>query len=236
MFFSAFRYTVYKIVNRAEETGSHLDRHGSGRPKVSTTRDDRLIVRQSLQERRLTVPDLRKSLAVSGVNVSNSTVRRRLHEVGLQGRRATKKPLLTPKHREKRLAFAKAHSDWTWVDWSTVLFTDESKYSMFQTDGPLFVRRRPGEELLDSCVQSTVKFQGGGIMVWGAMSYRGTGLLYHVKGNLNGAGYIKILQECAIPTAHLLGYGDDYWYQDDGAPCHRARIVKDWQLENDFRC
>ena len=85
-------------------------------------------------------------------------------------------------------------------------------------------------------MKSTVKFQGGGIMVWGAMSYRGTGLLYHVKGNLNGAGYIKILQDCAIPTAHLLGYVDDYWYQDDGAPCHRGWIVKDWQLENDFRC
>ena len=120
-----------KIVNRAEETENHHDRHRSGRTKVSTTRDDRLIVRQSLQERRLTVPDLRKSWEVSGVNVSNSTVRQRLHEVKLQGRRATKKPLLIPKHSEKRLAFAKAHLDWTCVDWLAVLFTDEIKFSMF---------------------------------------------------------------------------------------------------------
>jgi len=89
------------------------------------------------------------------------------------------------------------------------------------------VRRRPGEELLDSCVQSTVKFQGGRNMIWGAMNYRGTGLLYHVKGKVH---------VCAIPTAHLLGYGHDYWYQDDGAPRHIGRIVKDWQLENDVRC
>jgi len=55
-----------------------------------------------------------------------------------------------------------------------------------------------------------------------------------VKGNLNAARYIKILQESFnIPTGHL-GYGDDYWYQDDDAPCHRATIVKDWQLGTDF--
>lgn len=26
------------------------------------------------------------------------------------------------------------------------------------------------------------------------------------------------LQDSAIQPAHLLGYGNDYWYQDDSAP------------------
>ena len=76
----------------------------------------------------------------------------------------------------------------------------------------------------------TVKFLGGGIMVWGAMSYRGNGILKHVKGTLNSVGYIDILTNCAIPSAHLLGYGDDFFYQDDGAPCHRAKIVKEQEF------
>jgi len=123
---------MYNIVNRAEETGSHHDRHRSGRPKGSSTRDDSLIVRQSLQDRRLTVPDLGKSWELSGVNVSNTTVRRRL-----QGRWAAKKPFLTPKLREKCLAFDRAHPDWTLVDWSTVLFTNEGKFSMFSDWRPI---------------------------------------------------------------------------------------------------
>ena len=52
---------------------------------------------------------------------------------------------------------------------------------MFQSDEPVYVRQ--GEALLDNCVVPTAKFHGGGIMLWGAMSYRGTGILKHVKGN-----------------------------------------------------
>ena len=34
---------------------------------------------------------------------------------------ALKKTLLTAVHCRKRLQFAMAHADWTWVDWSNVL-------------------------------------------------------------------------------------------------------------------
>ena len=61
-------------------------------------------------------------------------------------------------------------------------------------------------------------------MVWGAMSYHGNEILKYVKGTLNSVGYIDILTNCTIPSAHPLRYGDD------GAPCHRAKFVKeqDW--------
>jgi hypothetical protein len=60
----------------------------------------------------------------------------------------------------------------------------------------------------------------------------GTGIL---NGNLNSHGYIDILNNCAIPSAHRLGYGDEFWYQDDGAQCHRAKIVKEWHSQNSIR-
>jgi hypothetical protein len=83
---------------------------------------------------------------------------------------------------------------------------------------------------------STVKFQGGGIMVWGAMSLQGPGILKVVHGNLNSKGYIDILNNCAIPSAHLIGYGDEFCYQDDGVPCHRAKIVNKWHSQKSIRC
>jgi len=55
-------------------------------------------------------------------------------------------------------------------------------------------------------------------MMWGAMSYNGTAFLIKANGNLNGAGYINILENSAIPSAQLLGFGGDFWFQDDGAP------------------
>ena len=57
-----------------------------------------------------------------------------------------------------------------------------------------------------SCVVQTVKFGGGGITMWGAMSFRGTGFLTRVVGNLNGAWYINILSDSAVPSAHYLSY------------------------------
>jgi len=55
------------------------------------------------------------------------------------------------------------------------------------------------------CVVPTVKYGGGGIMMRGAMSYNGTAFLTKVNGHLNGAGYINVLENSAIPSAHLLG-------------------------------
>ena len=47
-------------------------------------------------------------------------------------------------------------------------------------------------------------------MIWGEMSYNGTAFLTKVNGHLNGAGYINILENSAIPSAYLLGFGG-FW-------------------------
>ena len=88
----------------------------------------------------------------------------------------------------------------------------------FQNDGRVFVRRRAHEAYRNNSVVPTVKFGGGGVTVWGAMFYRGTGFLTPLKGNLNKNGYLDILRNSAIPSAHLLGYGDNFIFQDDIVP------------------
>ena len=97
--------------------------------------------------------------------------------------------------------------------------------SLFQNDGRVFVRRRAHEAYRNNSVVPTVKFGGGGVTVWGAMLYRGTGFLTPLNGNLNKNGYLDILKNSAIPSAHLLGYGDNFIFQDDSAPCHRVNVV-----------
>lgn len=41
----------------------------------------------------------------------------------------------------------------------------------------------------NSCVVSTVKFGGGSVIVWCAMSYRNTGFFTSLNGSLNKDGY-----------------------------------------------
>ena len=46
---------------------------------------------------------------------------RRLKEAGLVAHVDMQKPLLTAVPHRKRLQFAMAHTDWTWVDWSIMI-------------------------------------------------------------------------------------------------------------------
>ena len=86
-------------------------------------------------------------------------------DAGFNSRVARKKPKLTIRHKQLRLDFAREHQDWTWVDWSVVIFTDESRFTLYHNDGSSYVRRRVGEALLPECIASTVRFGGGGVMV-----------------------------------------------------------------------
>jgi len=112
----------------------------------------------------------------SGIDASNCTVRRRLQSVGLGDHVAAKKPQLTAQHRQKRLQFATDRADWSWVDWASVLWTDESRFTMFMNDGRVFVCRQQDEGFHQNYLAPNVKFGGGEIMMWGAVSYRGTGI------------------------------------------------------------
>ena len=67
-------------------------------------------------------------------------------------------------------------------DLSRVVFSDESRFLPFRSDGHPFVRCSPGEAYKDDCVQPIVKHGGGGVMVWGCMSESGVGGLKLVVG------------------------------------------------------
>ena len=66
----------------------------------------------------------------------------------------------------------------------------------------------------------------------GSLNSQGTWSI--VRGNLNGVWYIDILGECMVPSVHMHGYRDHYIFQNDNAPCHRARIVNEWKVENNI--
>ena len=66
--------------------------------------------------------EVKKSLENDvGVSVSANTVRRALKDSGLGAIVKPKKPHLSPKNVKERLAWAKAHVDWTIDDWKCVV-------------------------------------------------------------------------------------------------------------------
>ena len=49
--------------------------------------------------------------------------------------------------------------------WKSVLWSDESKFQIFGSTHRVFVRHRVGERMVSTCVVSTMKHEGGGVMV-----------------------------------------------------------------------
>ena len=107
---------VAKPIKRDDETGCREDRHRKGRPRVTSTAEDKFIRVTSLRNWQLTAPQIatqvNASQSSSNRHISTSTVQRRLHESGLHGLIAAKKPPQKDTNK-KRLAWAKKHEQWT---------------------------------------------------------------------------------------------------------------------------
>jgi len=91
-----------------------------------------------VRDPRETGDDLKRDLVGHGVDDSSRTVRRRLIDAGRPARKPVTKQLLTLQMRRKRLA--KRYRHWTKDDWSKVLFSDESEFTV-QGQRSQFVRR-----------------------------------------------------------------------------------------------
>ena len=154
--------SVCEIVKKQQQTVTVVDRPITGRKRITTQRQDRIITRISLDDRRKMAPQIRADLEERyNTKVSVTTVQRRLLEVGLKAYRARKKPRLTHVHRQRRMEFARTYRHWTASDWSKAVFSDESRFLLFRNDGRPFVRRRPGEAYRNDCVQPTLRWYNG---------------------------------------------------------------------------
>ena len=104
--------TVNSIIKRYRETGSITPQKkgNCGRKRKTSPADDRLIVRKSKINPRLTAVNLtRELIATTGANIHVTTVRRRLSEAGKRAYKPIKKQLLTSVMCKKRLMWAKLH-------------------------------------------------------------------------------------------------------------------------------
>ncbi|GFX99227.1 transposable element Tcb2 transposase [Trichonephila clavipes] len=125
------RSVVARLWNRFQETGNVRRRPGAGRPHATTSTDDRYIQLTARRNRTENATQLQRQLLLAtGRRVSSQTVRNRLHEGGLYARRPMVCIPLTPRHRAARRRWAAEHRDWEQHDWSQVLFTDESRFSL----------------------------------------------------------------------------------------------------------
>ena len=233
--FGVSQSTISNTLKRHRVGGTLATAAKTGRPKVTSSLTDRNILRLSRDDPRLTAIDIAKEVATpGGPNPSPRTVRRRLNDAGLHARRPVKKPLISEKNRRARLAWAHAHLRYTRAQWRRILWSDESKYNLFGSDGQKWVRRPEGTRYHPKYQLPTVKHGGGNVMVWGCFWQGGLGPLVRINGIMDRHVYMDILTQHMRPYA-LREIGRGFVFQQDNDPKHSSKDVKAWFKRNNVK-
>ena len=163
--FGVHESTISRLVQRLIATGRLTDRPRSGRPRVTTQRQDRRIRLVHLRNRLRTATETaREVIGTHGRRVCPRTVRNRLREFDFRPRRPYVDPNLTPRRRQRRMQWLRAHAPnrFRLADWRRVMFSDESRFLLQRSDRRQRVYRRLGERYSDACVREVDRFGGGG--------------------------------------------------------------------------
>ncbi len=217
--------TVASIILKWQTFGTTRTLPRAGRPAKLSYRGRRALVREVKKNPKITVAELQRCIREMGESCRKSTITAALHQSGLYGRVAQRKPLLSARHMKARMEDSKMVTN-------KIIWSDETKIELFGLNSKRYVWRKPGTAHHLSNTVPTVKHGGGRIMLWGCFSAAGTGRLVAIEGKMNAAKNRDILDENLLQSAQDLRLGRRFTFQQDNDPKHTAKITKEWLHNN----
>jgi hypothetical protein len=158
-------------------------------------------------------------LAANGVKVSPMTIQRYLKDHGYSKSIPRATPMLTAKHKEKRVEWATNHLN---RDWSKTLFSDETAFQLFRNTVSRWHR---GEKPVRCIPKDRTK-----IMAWGGFCTKGKTSLFCFSEIMDARLYVDIVRRHIPEISQMLG--DDWQFQQDNDPKHTSRIAKSFLSDN----
>jgi hypothetical protein len=137
------------------------------------------------------------------------------------------KPLLNQRMREQRLEFARAYGSWTVEQWKAVMFSDESHFELQLGEKSGRCRRPVGSDRYDPKFTKMSVKHPKKVMVWGCFSWKGRGGIEFLRQGemMNSQRYLKLLND---KLELFMGLHKTTHFLQDGAPCHKAKVVMKW--------
>ncbi|GBN90008.1 Transposable element Tc1 transposase [Araneus ventricosus] len=202
-------------------------RQGVGHPRVIKEKGRRRLSSLVKQNRRQTVAQLTAQYNEgSSASVSEHTVQQALLDMGLCSRRPTRVPVLTKRHCQIRLQWAREHRDWTLDEWKRVAWSDESRFLIHHVDGCVRVRHLPSEQLLPPCTTGHTQAGGGGIMLWETFSWAALGPVVVIEQTMKALNYLNIITDQLHPyMVFVFPTGNEIFQQDN---VHVTRLGLCW--------
>ena len=198
--FDLKRETVRDTIARWNSTGSADPPKRAGRKNALTVRDERALKNIATKNRFTPLIEV-TSMANQhlNTNLSHNTIRKYLHQNGFHACKVCDKPLLKPRHIKNRLEWCKERQGWSEDDWKKIIWSDESKFTLFRSDGREHVWRRVNEKYHADRVRPCVKYGGGNVMFWGCFGWDGVGRLVLANEIMNQDAYVNVLIKSYVP-------------------------------------
>lgn len=223
---------ISRLAQKYRQTHHVRDRPRSGRPYVTTAREDRNLLRLVRRFPFATSTFLKRNW-LPHRHLSSRTLRNRLRSAGLRSRRVIKRPLLTPVHRRNRLTWCLARRGWNLRSWRKIHWSDESRFLLHVTDGRIRVWRQRNTAYTPRNILPTVPFGGGSVIIWGCLSHDCKLDMVTVQGNLTGDTYVRdILHPVVVDHFDNHPLASRPVYMDDNARPHRAHAVTQFLQRN----
>ncbi|GFY15976.1 transposable element Tcb1 transposase [Trichonephila clavipes] len=138
---------------------------------------------------------------------------------------------LPSRHRRDRREWATEHVNCRRNEWSNVLFSNESRFSVHPDNRRMFIWRDRDSRNNPQFVHESVRFGGGGVLVFGGISIDGRTDLYIIRdGPLTARRYRdEILRPIVVPYDAAIR--DDFILMVDNCMPDRANLVEDSLFE-----
>ena len=221
---------VLHVAKKLKEKLPLLHSPGQGRRKISTTTDDRNLLRLCKKDRTKSSKELSSEFLLSnGKRLSAQTIRRRHLDMGYKSYTVKRKPVLKPAQQKARLSFALEHQYWS-QEWNNIIWSDESHFEVLNSKNRVVVRRLPRESNEPFNFMPRVQGGGGSVSVWGCMSGGARGPLVIYSGNLNSRAYIQLIEEAlSMFIDNTFDSSNKQWqFMQDSAPPHRSAYSIKW--------
>ena len=154
-----------------------------------------------------------------GIEVSYVTVLRHLEGIGYKKNLPRATPMLTIRHKERRVEWAQNHLN---DNWGKTLFSDETAFQLYRNTIERWYKNvRPIRPMPKDRTK---------IFAWGGFCIHGKTSLFCFREIMNAEFYVEILENHRPEIQRMLG--DDWRFQQDNDPKHTSRRAKTFLQEN----
>ena len=135
------------------------------------------------------------------VFISNRTIRRRLHEAGLQYMRPLSKPLLNEQHRQRRIQWGREMKNYDW----NLVASDETMIRLHTSRK--FNWQRPDERRIARTVKFSLK-----VNIWGCFSKQGFGRICYFTRDMNSEFLCNLIYRNVLLSSARHHFARSPWF------------------------